>query len=60
VGKWLEENNLTAFTIFFDIIKQSGFPCMPFMRAGIAMARAIGYAGEGDVLTACMAALTTV
>lgn len=54
-SKWIEKNELSAFTVnFMEITKQSGIPCMPFLEAGKAMARGIGYAGEGDVLTAAL------
>lgn len=50
---WLEKEKLTAFTVnFMSVDKASGLPAMPFLEASKAMARGIGYAGEGDVLTA--------
>lgn len=50
---WIEEEQLTAFTInFMSVDKASGLPAMPFLEASKAMARGVGYAGEGDVLTA--------
>jgi len=53
VRKWIEENKLTAFTANFSTInKDSGIAGMPFAEANRAMERGIGYAGEGDVLTA--------
>jgi len=53
VRKWIEREKLTAFTVNFTAIeKASGISCMPFLEASKAMARGIGYAGEGDVLTA--------
>jgi L-arabinose isomerase len=55
IRKWIEKNRLTAFTVnFMEITKQSGIPCMPFMEASKAMSRCVGYAGEGDVLTAAL------
>jgi len=55
VRKWIEKNSLTAFTAnFMGITKQCGIPCMPFLEASKAMARGVGYAGEGDVLTAAL------
>jgi L-arabinose isomerase len=55
IRKWLEKEKLTAFTVNFTAIdKNSGIPCMPFLEAGKAMGRGIGYAGEGDVLTAAL------
>lgn len=53
VKKWIEKENLGAFTMNFSAIdKDSGFPTLPFLEASKAMARGIGYAGEGDVITA--------
>ena len=53
VKKWIEKENLGAFTMNFSAIgKGSGFPTLPFLEASKAMARGIGYAGEGDVTTA--------
>lgn len=55
VRRWIEEEKLTAFTMnFMSIDKKSVFPNVPFMEASKAMARGIGYAGEGDVLTAAL------
>lgn len=48
--KCLEEGNYNAFTVnFLDV---SGIGAMPFMEACKGMERGIGYAGEGDALTA--------
>jgi L-arabinose isomerase len=53
IRRWLEQEKLTAFTInFLSVDKASGLPAMPFLEASKAMARGVGYAGEGDVLTA--------
>lgn len=47
------QQHLTGFTINFEEAGcHKGLPCMPFSEACKAMARGIGYAGEGDVLTA--------
>lgn len=55
VRKWIESEKLTAFTANFMATQdQPGFPVMTFLEAGKAMARGIGYAGEGDVLTAAL------
>lgn len=55
IREWLEKEKLTAFTVnFLAVTKASGIPTMPFMEASKAMARGIGYAGEGDVLTAAL------
>ena len=51
--RWVEEQQLTAFSINFEEAgRHKCLPCMPFSEACKAMARGIGYAGEGDVLTA--------
>ena len=53
IKRWIEENNLDAFTInFTKLSSESGFPTIPFLEASKAMARGIGYAGEGDTMTA--------
>lgn len=53
VRQWIEREGLSAFTMNFgDITGRPGLPVVPFLEAGKAMARGIGYAGEGDVLTA--------
>ncbi len=55
VRKWLEAEKLDAFTVNFREIRPSnGLSVMPFMEACKAMARGVGYAGEGDVLTAAI------
>ncbi|MFC1582550.1 hypothetical protein ACFL4W_03315, partial [Planctomycetota bacterium] len=62
VRHWLERQDLNAFSFnFLDVDKASGLPAVPFLEASKAMARGIGYAGEGDVLTASfVAALAAV
>ncbi|RYI30398.1 hypothetical protein EVU96_08265 [Bacillus infantis] len=51
----IEDRQMYAFTInFLDVTKNSGISSMPFLEASKAMARGIGYAGEGDVLTAAL------
>ena len=53
VRKWLEKEQLHAFTIAFPgIDRAGGWETVPFLECSKAMARGIGYAGEGDVLTA--------
>jgi L-arabinose isomerase len=56
IRKWVAEENLSAFTINFLATEGSrpGLPVMPFTECSGAMARGIGYAGEGDVLTAAL------
>ena len=53
VRRWIEKERLTAFTVnFLDATRASGLPTVPFLAASKAMADGIGYAGEGDILTA--------
>lgn len=53
IRKWIDEKGLSAFTANFRKIEPAdGLDIMPFMEACKSMARGIGYAGEGDVLTA--------
>lgn len=55
VRRWIEQEKLTAFTFnFLAFDGVSGVPTVPFLEASKAMARRIGYAGEGDVLTAAL------
>jgi L-arabinose isomerase len=55
IRKWIAENNLTAFTMnFLKTSASSSFSKMPFCEASKAMAAGIGYAGEGDVMTAAL------
>ncbi len=55
VRHWIERENLSAFTVNFREIRPSnGLEIMPFMECCKAMSRGIGYAGEGDVLTAAV------
>jgi len=51
--RWMEQEKLSAVTVNFgDITGPPGLPVMPFLELSKAMARGIGYGGEGDVLTA--------
>lgn len=53
IRHWVDQQQLTGFTINFEEAGcHKSFPCMPFSEACKAMARGIGYAGEGDILTA--------
>lgn len=56
VRQWADEEGLTAFTINFLETEGSnpGLPVMPFTECCKAMTRGLGYAGEGDVLTAAL------
>jgi len=49
----LKKAGASAFSMNFQAFdRDSGTPTVPFLEASKAMARGIGYAGEGDVLTA--------
>ena len=50
--KWIEKYKLDAFSVNFLKIDENGLDSMPFIEACKAMNRGIGYAGEGDALTA--------
>ena len=53
IRKWIEKYGLTAFTMnFMGVDGSTQFDHMPFAEACKAMGRGIGYAGEGDCLTA--------
>lgn len=53
IRSWIQEQNLSAFTFdFLDVNRETGFETVPFLEASKAMATGLGYAGEGDVLTA--------
>ena len=55
IRKWIEKEGLTAVTFnFLDMEKKNGYPTAPFLEMSKAMARGIGYAGEGDTLTALL------
>ncbi len=55
VRRWVEKNGLNAYSMnFADIERKSGYETVPFIEASKSMARGIGYAGEGDVLTAAL------
>ena len=53
--KWIDQENLMAFSVNFQSITKAGkLPVMPFLEISKAMSRGTGYAGEGDVLTAAL------
>jgi len=52
VRKWAEDNKLSACTVNFLRLDKCGLPKMPFAECCKMLARGMGYAGEGDVLTA--------
>ena len=56
VRKWISAKKLGAFTMNFQSAgEMPGFETIPFSEAGKEMAMGIGYAGEGDILTAALA-----
>jgi len=53
--RWAERNELGALSVnFSQVTCATGLIKMPFVEMSRMMARGIGYAGEGDVLTASM------
>ena len=55
LNRFLEKRQLTAVTLNFQAVtKTSGLPMMPFLGLCQTMSQGIGYAGEGDVLTAAL------
>lgn len=53
--RWAKENALGAVSVNFErVTRASGLPRMPFVELSKMMARGVGYAGEGDVLTAAL------
>ena len=55
VRRWIEQDRLTAFTVnFLAATRAAGLATVPFLEASKGMARGIGYAGEGDILTAAL------
>jgi L-arabinose isomerase len=55
IRKWIEKEGLSAITFnFVNMEKKSGYPTAPFLEMSKAMARGLGYAGEGDTLTALL------
>ena len=57
IKKWVESESLDAFTFnFLSFKNDTGIPAIPFVAASLLMGRGVGYAGEGDVLTAALTA----
>ncbi|NPA37183.1 MAG: hypothetical protein GXO47_10085 [Chlorobi bacterium] len=53
--QWIKTEKLTAFTInFLNIMDDKGLSVMPFLEISKLMGNNIGYAGEGDTLTASL------
>ncbi len=60
--RWIEEENLTAVAVNAATFSFGNkLPMVPFLEASKLLARGLGYAGEGDILTASLtAALASV
>ena len=56
VRKWMEAERLDGVTVNFLHADESGLPKMPFVECCKVMERGLGYAGEGDNLTAGLVA----
>ena len=54
IRRWIKEERLTALTVNFNEASRNnkGLPIMPFTECSTAMFEGLGYAGEGDALTA--------
>ena len=54
IRRWIKEEKLTALSINFNetSVNNNGLPVMPFTECSNAMTEGLGYAGEGDALTA--------
>jgi L-arabinose isomerase len=53
----VQKNNLDAFTMnFLDIIADGRVPALPFLGINKLIGEGMGYAGEGDVITAALVA----
>ncbi|MCQ2436850.1 MAG: hypothetical protein MJ099_00455 [Clostridia bacterium] len=52
VRKWMADNELNACTVNFLSLDKCGLPKMPFAECSKMLMRGLGYAGEGDTLTA--------
>jgi len=57
IRKWRESNKLNAFVAnAFYFSRDIRLPFIPFLEISKALSRGIGYAGEGDILTASFTA----
>lgn len=56
IRKWVQSEKLDAFTICFPGINRPEWNVVPFLEASKSMEKGIGYAGEGDCLTAAYCA----
>jgi len=57
LAQWIDREKLDAFSFnFLDFNHDLGLAAIPFVASSLFMSRGIGYAGEGDVLTAALVA----
>ncbi len=57
IRRWIQKERLSAITFnFLDMTKKTGYITAPFLEMSKAMERGMGYAGEGDTLTALLVA----
>ena len=55
VRRWIEQEGLTALSFnFLNMVEKEGYITAPFLEMSKSMERGIGYAGEGDTLTAAL------
>ena len=52
IRKWMDAESLSGCTVNFLTLDTCGLPKMPFVECCKIMERGLGYAGEGDALTA--------
>lgn len=57
IRRWIEQDGLSAISFnFLNMVEKQGYITAPFLEMSKAMERGIGYAGEGDTLTAALVA----
>jgi L-arabinose isomerase len=55
IRRWVEQEQLTALTFnFLNMAEKDGYITAPFLEMSKSMERGLGYAGEGDTLTALL------
>lgn len=55
IRRWIKDQKLTALSVnFMDLDAKVGLGAMPVLEIDKGMTRGVGYAGEGDVLTAAL------
>ncbi len=57
IRRWIDQEGLSALSFnFLNMVEKQGYITAPFLEMSKAMERGIGYAGEGDTLTATLVA----